>query len=61
MVIQIDNQEGAMGIRVRDFQDKKGNYQKGYKQYHYCDKEVKEEMISLLEKALDRIKFGARK
>ena len=38
MVIQIDDKEGAIGIRVRDFEDKKGDYQKGYKQYHYCSK-----------------------
>lgn len=60
MVIQIDNKEGAIGIRVRDFEDKKGDYQKGYKQYHYCSKETKEKMIQLLESALDRVKYGPR-
>jgi hypothetical protein len=60
MVIQIDNKEGAIGIRVRDFKDRKGDYQKGYKQYHYCGKETKEEIIQLLESALDRVKYGPR-
>ena len=60
MVIQIDDKEGAIGIKIRDFQDKKGDFHKGYNQYFYCDKETKEKMTILLEKALDRIKFGAR-
>ena len=62
MVIQIDNKEGAIGIRVRDFEDKRDGYQKSYKQYHYCNcsKETKEKMIQLLESALDRIKYGPR-
>jgi hypothetical protein len=60
MVIQIDDKEGAIGIRVRDFENKKGDYQKGYKQYHYCSKETKEKMIQLLESALDRVKYGPR-
>lgn len=60
MVILVDNKDGAIGIRVRDFEDKKGDYQKGYKQYHYCSKEIKEKMIQLLESALDRVKYGPR-
>ncbi len=60
MVISVDNKDGAIGIRVRDFEDKRGDYQKGYKQYHYCDKETKEKMVQLLESALDRVKYGPR-
>lgn len=60
MVIQIDNKDGVLGIRVRDFINRKGNYQKTYTQYHYCNKEVKDQMVQLLENALHRIKYGFR-
>lgn len=58
MVIQVDNKEGALGISVRDFQDRYGKYKKSFQAYHYCDKEIKSQMIKLLEYALERIKYG---
>lgn len=54
MVIQIDNKEGIISIRVRDF-EYRGDYQKGYKPYYYCSKEIKKKMIQLLESALDKV------
>lgn len=60
MVISVDNKEGVISIRVRDFEDKRRNYQKGYKQYYYCDKETKEKMVQLLESALERAKCDLR-
>lgn len=60
MIIQIDNKEGVVSIRVRDFENKEGDYQKGYKQYYYCSKETKEKMIQLLESALNKVKYGPR-
>ena len=59
MVICVDNKDGVLGIRIKNFEDRFGNYYKYYQRYNWCDPKIKEQIIPLLEKALDRVKNGA--